>query len=127
MANKAPSTPAEALGNINTAISEAMTVPGMGAHLPLLQQMQQMVVGTIQKPAGPPQPRPGGQPGGAPGGPPGAGGPTGMGPQGMPPASMLGGPSQGPSAAVSGGSAPGGSTSADDIRRMIAAQAGQGS
>jgi hypothetical protein len=115
----APSSFAEGMNGIVTAISATMTAPDAGPHLPLLEQLLKAAVGQIQK-AQNPQPQPGAPP---PGGPPGA-------PGGMPPGGgtnigqlMGGGGPSGPSAGVGGGPSPSGA-SADDIRRMVASGAG---
>jgi len=118
-----PSSFAEGAQSIVSAIAATMTTPDAGPHLAALEGMLKMSVGLIQKgnAAGAP---PGAS---GPGGPPGAG-PSGA-PGGMPPgggmnlAALGGGPPQGPSAGPSGGPSPSGASS-DDIRRMVAAQAG---
>ena len=116
--NQAPSSVAEGLNGIVQSIASAMSAPDAGPHLQLLEQMLKMAVGTIQGGGKPP-------PGAPPGGPPGAGGPPG----GMPPGGgtnigqLMGGPPQGPSAGVGGGPTPSGA-SAEDIRRMVGANAG---
>lgn len=105
------------------AITACMTAPDAGPHLPLLQQLQQAVIGELQgggksqpgaKPAGPPGAPPGGAP--APGG---VGGINGL----------MGQPPSGPAGAGGGQPMPGGGPSqsgisADDLRRAMAQQQG---
>lgn len=112
----APTSFAEGMQGILGAITATMTAPDAQPHVPLLMDMQKAVLGALhssgQKPGapagGPPAPPPGGAP------PPGPGGMNLGKLQGQ------GGGPPGPGGA--GGPSPSGA-SADDIRRMVGAQA----
>jgi hypothetical protein len=121
--SQAPSSVAEGMNGIVSAIAATLTAPDAGPHIAFLQQLLQAAVGQIQK-ANQPQGQ-GGPPGGAPpGGPPGAGGPPGGGPPqggGTNIGQLMGG-GGGPPAGPSGPSQSG--ASSEDIRRMVGAQAG---
>jgi hypothetical protein len=110
------------MNGVVAAISATMTAPDSGPHLALLQQLLQAAVGQLQKVQNPgPPPGAGGPPGGMP--------PGGAPPGGMPPGGgtnigqLMGGAPSGPSAGVGGGPSPSG-ISADDMRRMVASNAG---
>lgn len=109
----APTSVAEGLNGIATAISATMTAPDAGPYLQVLTEMQKIVLGTIhggQK--GPPQAQQQQRPMGPPGG-------------GTNLAQLGGAPPSGPSAGPGAGPGPTSSTgiSADDLRRMMGQQA----
>ena len=115
--NQGPSSVEEGMNGVIHAITATMTAPDAAPHLPFLQQLMQASVGQLQKirqPAAAPGGRPGGPPGGPPGMPPGGG---------MNLGALQGAPPGGPSAGAGGGPSPSGA-SAEDIRRMMGAQAG---
>ena len=119
-----PASFAEGMRGVAQAITDAMTTPDAGPHMPALQDMQKLAIGIIQH-VSTPQPPAGGAPppGAAPGGPPGAmppGGGTNIGQLKGP-----GGPPLGPSAGPTGGPSLSGA-SADDVRRLVAQTAGGG-
>jgi hypothetical protein len=122
--SQAPATAAEGLNGIVQAISATMTAPDSGPHLPLLEQLLKATVGAIQGGGKAGGAKPPGPPGAPPGGPPGAGGPPGMPPGGGTNINQLMGQGPaGPSAGADGGASQSGA-SAEDVRRMIGAQAG---
>jgi hypothetical protein len=96
------------MNGIVQAISATMTAPDAGPHLKFLQGLLQATVGQLQQGNAP-------KPQGQPGQPPGPGG-TNIN-------QLMGGQPQPPSAGPQGGPTQTGA-SADDIRRMVGANAG---
>ena len=119
----APTSFAEGMQGVLAAITATMTAPDAQPHVPLLMDLQKAILGAVHssgaKPGGPAGAPPGGAP---PGGAPPGGAPAPPGGGGMNLGKLMGSGGGGPSAGPEGGPSSTGA-SADDIRRMVGAQA----